>query len=409
MSHVFPLYLYPEEDAATLFDETATSPWTPDPDHGNRVPNLSEAFVEALEEKLGLGFGPRPQTPSPCLGRGLMGDKELTANSPSPKSGRGPGGGARGPGGGVSQWQTEPALWANLKPKARRMRKNPTPAEDRLWQRLRKHQLCDTKFRRQHAIGPFIVDFYARAPRLIIEVDGPIHERQREDDAARQAHLESLGYRVLRFTNEQVLEETEAVLDQIAAAVEAEALEISGTFTPEDVLAYIYAIFHSPTYRERYAEFLKIDFPRVPLTSDLELFWQLVALGRELIQLHLLEHPKLHDTFTSFPVTGSNRVKRRGGFPKLVGKGESRTKTSDVAERNRVYINLKQYFEGVPDEVWEFEVGGYQVLHKWLKDRKGRVLSYDEMKHYQRIVVALQETMRVMEEVDDAIPGWPLE
>jgi very-short-patch-repair endonuclease len=392
----FPLYLYPEEDAATLFDDTATSPWEPDPDHGNRVPNLSKAFVDALEAKLGLkfrAFQPHPRTPSPSLGRGAAG----AHNSPSPPAGR-------GTEGGVAQWQTEPDLWAKLKPRARKMRKEPTPAEDALWQRLRNHQLRDTKFRRQHVIGPFIVDFYARKPRLIVEVDGPIHEVQREADAGRQEHLEDLGYCVLRFTNERVLHEMETVLDEIGAALQAQ----QETFTPEDVLAYIYALFHSPTYRERYAEFLKIDFPRVPLTSDVDLFWRLVELGDELIQLHLMEHPQLRDTFTSFPVKGSNRVKPRGGFPKFVPEGESRTQSGEEAQRNRVYINLEQYFAGVPEEVWEFEVGGYQVLHKWLKDRKGRVLDFDDLRHYQRIVVALQQTLRLMEEIDEAIPSWPV-
>jgi predicted helicase len=180
-------------------------------------------------------------------------------------------------------------------------------------------------------------------------------------------------------------------------------------FGPRDVLAYIYAVFHSPTYRERYAEFLKIDFPRVPLTSDVDLFWTLVQLGSELVDLHLVQHPKLSEKITSFPVPGSNQVKPRGGFPKFIPAGESRTKTSEVAEENRVYINLEQYFRGVPEDVWEFQVGGYQVLDKWLKDRRGRVLSYDDLEHYQRIVVALKETIRLMDEIDQAIPSWPIE
>jgi very-short-patch-repair endonuclease len=108
-------------------------------------------------------------------------------------------------------WQTAAPVWEKLKPYAREMRKNPTPAEDALWQHLRLNQL-GVKFRRQHAIGPFIVDFYAREARLIIEVDGPIHEKQKEYDEMRQAYLESLGYRVVRFTNEQVLQNIDAVL-----------------------------------------------------------------------------------------------------------------------------------------------------------------------------------------------------
>ncbi|MFW6116372.1 MAG: type ISP restriction/modification enzyme [bacterium] len=177
-SYVFPLYLYPDEDPATLFDNTATSPWQPDPNYGNRVPNLSEGFVEDFEERLGIFFDPH---------------------------------------------------------------------------------------------------------------------------------------------------KTDTVPGEI--------------FGPRDGLAYIYAVFHSPTYRERYAEFLKIDFPRVPLTSDEDLFWNLVELGSELIDLHLMDHPKLAVTITSFPVPGDNRVKPRGGYPKFIPAGESRTKTSETAEGNRVYIN----------------------------------------------------------------------
>ena len=120
-----------------------------------------------------------------------------------------------------------------------------------------------------------------------------------------------------------------------------------------------------------------------------------MSLGQKLIDLHLLDPqaPPLQKLGrgpgggVSYPINGSDRVKRRGGFPKFIPAGQSRTKTSEVAEQNRVYINLEQYFAGVPAEVWEFEVGGYQVLHKWLKDRKGRKLSLSELMHYQKIVV----------------------
>lgn len=177
--------------------------------------------------------------------------------------------------------------------------------------------------------------------------------------------------------------------------------DITQTFGPEDILAYIYAIFHAPTYRVRYAEFLKIDFPRVPLTADAGLFRRLVGLGRELIALHLMESPRLNAPLTSFPIPGDSLVAPRGGFPKYTPpEGDS---------GGRVYINRAQYFEGVPPEVWGFEIGGYQVLHKWLKDRRGRTLTYDDQHHYQQVVVALAETIRLMGEIDSAIPGWPLE
>jgi predicted helicase len=171
------------------------------------------------------------------------------------------------------------------------------------------------------------------------------------------------------------------------------------TFGPEDVFDYMYAVFHSPSYRSRYAQFLKMDFPRLPLTSDNELFRDLCALGSELVGLHLREQHA--HTITTYPIVGENEVdKVRYTAP---GEGGS--------ERGRVWINREQYFEGVPPEVWNFHVGGYQVCQKWLKDRKGRKLTYDDLTHYQHIVSALNETIRLMSEIDaviDAHGGWPL-
>ena len=164
------------------------------------------------------------------------------------------------------------------------------------------------------------------------------------------------------------------------------------TFGPEDILYYAYAVFHSPTYRTRYAEFLKIDFPRLPLTSNRELFTALVAKGAELVSLHLMESRMLNNPITDYPIVGSNTVE----------------KVSYDENSQRVYINKTQYFEGVPPEIWEFHIGGYQVCQKWLKDRKGRRLTYDELSHYQKVVVALKETIRLMNEIDMVIPGWPL-
>lgn len=170
------------------------------------------------------------------------------------------------------------------------------------------------------------------------------------------------------------------------------------TFGPEDVFHYAYAVFHSPTYRSRYAEFLKIDFPRLPLTGDRGLFFALAALGRELTSLHLLKSPKLDEFITTYPAAGSNRVEKVGFAPE-----------PGQAGLGRAWINAGQYFGGVPVEVWQFKVGGYQVCEKWLKDRRGRVLTGEDIRHYQRVVVSLRETIRLMEEVDRAIPKWPVE
>ncbi len=169
--------------------------------------------------------------------------------------------------------------------------------------------------------------------------------------------------------------------------------DLGQTFGPEDIFNYAYAVFHSPTYRTRYAEFLKIDFPRLPLTSNKELFKALAEKGAEMVSLHLMDSPILNNLITRYPVTGSNTV----------------DKVSYDENTQRVYINKTQYFEGVPPEVWNFHIGGYQVCQKWLKDRKGRTLTYDELTHYQKMAVALKETIRLMEEIDKLIPGWPIE
>lgn len=173
--------------------------------------------------------------------------------------------------------------------------------------------------------------------------------------------------------------------------------DLKQTFGPEDVFHYMYAVFHSPTYRQRYAEFLKIDFPRLPLTRDVALFRKLAAKGKELVGLHLLEKN----------VLGANG---RPPLPKFTGRGNNTVATGfPKHENNIVRINAQQGFEGVPEQVWEFQVGGYQVCHKWLKDRRGRELSTEDKAHYAQIAVALQETIRLMKEIDLAIPGWPLE
>ncbi|MFC2053491.1 type ISP restriction/modification enzyme [Chloroflexota bacterium] len=194
------------------------------------------------------------------------------------------------------------------------------------------------------------------------------------------------------------------------------------TIESDDVFHYMYAIFHSPTYRNRYTEFLKIDFPRLPLTSNIDLFRSLCVLGADLVALHLMEDnyeaaswkqnggisPFQHD-ITTFSLR-SNRT-TMGSFSK-----------SKCYHDGRVYLDTSlgessSYFEGVPEDVWNFHVGGYQVLYKWLYDRRGkkgqpgRTLSTDDIDHYQHIVVALKETIRIMDEIDVAIEvhgGWPI-
>ena len=175
--------------------------------------------------------------------------------------------------------------------------------------------------------------------------------------------------------------------------------DLHKTFGPEDIFEYMYAVFHSPTYRERYADFLKIDFPCLPITSNTDLFRELCKLGERLVGLHLME--KFGKAKPIYPIKGNDMVEK-------IEYLEPR----DQPKVGRVYINKEQYFEGVQPEVWNFHVGGYKVCHKWLKDRKGRTLTFEDIQHYQRIVVALSETIGMMEQIDVAIEeygGWPIE
>ncbi len=170
--------------------------------------------------------------------------------------------------------------------------------------------------------------------------------------------------------------------------------KLGKTPSPENIFYYIYAIFHSPTYRQRYGEFLKIDFPRLPLTSDKKLFDKLAKLGEELVKLHLMESKKLHKFITKYQGEGDHLV----------------SEVTYKPEEQRVYINKDQYFLGITPEIWGFKIGGYQVLDKWLKDRKkaNRNLSFEDILHYQKIVIALTETQKLMTEIDQTIPQWPI-
>ena len=172
------------------------------------------------------------------------------------------------------------------------------------------------------------------------------------------------------------------IAENLGLTFTSEKEDSPGTFAPIDLLDYIYAVLHSPTYREKYKEFLKIDFPRVPYPQDASKFWQLVALGGQLRQIHLLESPVVEQFITRYPASGSNLVEK----PLYV--------------KDKVFINDNQYFEGVPQVAWEFYIGGYQPAQKWLKDRKGRTLEFEDIRHYQKIIVALTQTHSLMQEID---------
>lgn len=155
---------------------------------------------------------------------------------------------------------------------------------------------------------------------------------------------------------------------------------------PEEIFYYIYAVLYSNKYRQKYQEFLKIDFPRIPFTENLQLFQKLSNLGKELTDLHLIKSQKLEKSIAKFPATGDNLVEKR----------EYKDK--------KIYINDKQYFENVELEVWSYYIGGYQVLDKWIKDRIGQILQSEDINHYLRIITAISETILIQKEIDRLYP-----
>ena len=166
------------------------------------------------------------------------------------------------------------------------------------------------------------------------------------------------------------------------------------TIGPSDIFHYIYAILHAPGYRKRYADQLKIDFPHIPLTTDRALFQKLASFGEQLKRLHLFQSEDVN--LPDFPEGGNSEVEE--------------IRWSEVDQR--VWINSTQYFAPIPREVWEFRVGGHCPAEAWLTDRKSRILTFDEIQHYRCICGALDNTVKIMEDIDNTIAehgGWPLE
>ncbi|MES1964957.1 N-6 DNA methylase [Psychrobacter sp. AH5] len=224
----------------------------------------------------------------------------------------------------------------------------------------------------------------------------PLYLYHEEDNQTELLGAQETPTRTPNFDPEIVA----AIAKAIGLTFTNEKSDEAGTFAPIDTLDYIYAVLHSPTYRETYKEFLKIDFPRVPYPSDADTFWQLVALGGELRQIHLLESPKLAAQIKAlslgYPIGGDNSVTRK------------MTKTSvgfepDEADSSigKVWLNDTQYFTNVPLVAWEFYIGGYQPAQKWLKDRRDRMLDHHDIKHYLNIIASLSLTNELMQQIDN--------
>jgi len=158
---------------------------------------------------------------------------------------------------------------------------------------------------------------------------------------------------------------------------------------PEQIFYYIYGILYSNIYRQKYNEFLKIDFPKIPFTKNEKVFSKISELGKELVELHLLKSPKLEKPIAQFPISTGNILK------------DNRVEKREYQEKEkRIYINEKQYFENIESEIWNYYIGGYQVLDKWLKDRIDKVLSPEDIEHYLKVITTLEYTISLQKQID---------
>jgi very-short-patch-repair endonuclease len=399
---VFPLYLYHEAEEQLEFEQEAT-PSFGHPSSGGefqkmveflRTPNLNMEIVDKIAEQLGMSFIPEKNSPPFTGSMPSVSEK----NSP-PLEGWMP----QADGVVLTHIHQTPIMQyfpqnlpcnSALKTLAREKRQAGILSEVLFWQQVHKRKFHNIDFDRQRIIGNYIVDFYVKKLGLIIEIDGSSHNDKFQYDANRLAYFESLGLKIFRCSDSDIKTRLDSVMNALEEFIINEYGQMKDEnsspdeFAPIDLLDYIYAVLHSPSYREKYKEFLKIDFPRVPYPKDKNTFWQLVKLGGELRQIHLLESPVVNHFITTFPMDGDNIVTK----PKF--------HCSKDKKIGNVYINDMQYFGNVPEYVWIFYIGGYQPAQKWLKDRKNRKLDVDEIYHYQKIIAALAETDRLMKEID---------
>lgn len=183
-------------------------------------------------------------------------------------------------------------------------------------------------------------------------------------------------------------------IDKIALATgltysEVETDGNGDTFTPMDILSYLYGILYSPNYRKKFEVYLKLEFPKIPLPDSSDMFRQFSEMGARLIKLHLMnEQTLLSGAVERYPFYGS-------------GNNVVEKSPSSAYRNGRIYINATQYFDNVPIETWNFYIGGYQPLQKWLKDRRRSTLSEDQVTHYAQIIYALYLTQQIMQEIDN--------
>ncbi len=290
------------------------------------------------------------------------------------------------------------------------LKDNPTEAEKTIWEYLR-NKKTGHKIRRQHIIDDFITDFVCLAKKVVIEIDGKIHLKQKEYDELRTAILNELGYGVVRFTNEEVFANPEVVANKIKTILDkkkdTQIDEITDPTLPGPIATQpnLTAILpgsapipHDPT-----------PIPHDPTPTLPE---------GEGARTHNID--RAEDNFTHFDqqhssslpserigkTTSSSFNKQRSSSPPSEGPGEVR-EPGEVKSPlefgktiGKVYINDLQFFDNFPETIWKLKIGGYQPAQKWLKDRRGQILQFEDVLHYQKIIMALTETDRLMKEID---------
>lgn len=285
-----------------------------------------------------------------------------------------------------------------LKERAKKLRKAGNLSEVLFWNQVKNKRFKGFDFDRQKIVGNYIVDFYCSNCDVVIEIDGSSHDNKQEYDARRDAFLESLGLTVVHILVSDVLKNMSAVM---AALFDHPALagtppgegnfssEGAGEVTPANILDYIYAVWHSKGFRERTIDVREMDFSEFPCPEDKEKFWRLVELGREIRLIQALDADVENDFISGFPIVGNNLISQ----PRFL-------KENFEYGMGRVYINENQYFDNVPEEVWQCRIGGIFPAQKWLSERENCVLERGDILLYQKIIAALKETLRVMKEID---------
>lgn len=205
----------------------------------------------------------------------------------------------------------------------------------------------------------------------------------------RQPSLGAVSYGVPNFN----LEIARKIAEGIGLQYDQDGHGGANDIKPIDIFDYVYAVVHSPRYREKYKEFIKVDFPRVPYPNDATLFCKLVVFGRRLRELHLLKIDVVdYAGVAVYPVDGDNVVSNKVSADDF--------KIDESTNSGRLWINSNQYFDNVPMNAWDFFIGGYQPAQKWLKDRYQTKLSFDDIRHYQKMISAIVETLEIMKEIN---------